>query len=185
VPRRARLPDANRRRRPLPLWGRIHPASSDSALLNRSASSGRSRPRMLRTERRSAGTRSFASSKSARFAHWSGGRRRGTESASPQTTRGDDMTTEATITMTFTGLTDSDAVRRQTRANAVAVTVNRVQRWTEAVEGAARARAAGHPTADPYNAVAAFLSDESGPRSSTGRSRSRFCRSVQREGRRR
>jgi len=95
------------------------------------------------------------------------------------------MTTEATITMTFTGLTDSDAVRRQTCANAVAVTVNRVQRWTEAVEGAARARAAGHPTADQYNAVAAFLSDESGPRSSTGRSRSRFCRSVQREGRRR
>ena len=78
------------------------------------------------------------------------------------------MTTEATITMTFTGLTDSDAVRRQTCANAVAVTVNMVQRWTEAVEGAARARAAGHPTADPYNAVAAFLSDESGPRSSTG-----------------
>ena len=97
------------------------------------------------------------------------------------------MTTEATITMTFTGLTDSDAVRRQTCANAVAVTVNRVQRWTEAVEGAARARAAGHPTADPYNAeqVVAFLSDESGARSSTGRSRSRFCRSVQREGRRR
>jgi hypothetical protein len=91
------------------------------------------------------------------------------------------MTTEETITMTFTGLTDPDAVRRQTCANAVAA-VNRVQRWTEAVEGAARARAAGHPTADPCNAVAAFVFDEPGTRSSTGRSRSRFCRSVQQEG---
>ena len=45
-----------------------HDLYTNSASLSRSTSNGRRRSRMLRTGRRSAGTRSFAGSKSARFA---------------------------------------------------------------------------------------------------------------------